>query len=74
MAYSRYSKREIFLNNDKNYKNVFFKDRDVQEIFQYDSPQILMPSPEQMSGINFDIRVWRATDKLSNILVGNCLG
>ena len=25
MPYSRYSRREIFLNNDRNYKNVFFK-------------------------------------------------
>jgi len=67
MPYSRYSRREVFLNNDKNYKNVFFKNRDVQEISQYDSPMIAYPTPSEINSLNNVLLVWGATDKLYNI-------
>jgi len=67
MPYSRYSQRQIFLNNEKGYKNVFFKDRDIQETFQYDSPKISYPSPGEIRELNNVLLVWTATDKLYNV-------
>jgi hypothetical protein len=67
MPYSRYTAREIFLNNDRNYKNVFFKNRDIQETFQYDMPRISYPTPSEIRSFENVLRVWRATDTLYNI-------
>ena len=67
MAYSRYSKRRIFLNNDRNYKNVFFKNRDIQETFQYDTPVIRFPSSDEIASLTNVLLVWGSTDKLYNI-------
>jgi hypothetical protein len=67
MTYSRYNNRTIFLNNDRNYKNEFFKDRDVQQIYQYDSPFIAYPSPSVIGKLNNISRAWTATDKLYNL-------
>jgi hypothetical protein len=67
MPYSRYSRRELFLNNDKNYRNVFFKDRDIEETYQYDSPRISYPSSEEIGSLNNVLLVWGATDKLYNV-------
>jgi len=67
MPYSRYNNREIFLNRDKNYKNVFFKDRDVNELYQYDSPRLMYPSPTEIQNLNNITAVWGATDKLYNL-------
>ena len=66
MPYSRYNGREIFLNKDKNYKNVFFKDRDIQETFQYDMPNISYPTPEETRELENVVQVWGATDTLYN--------
>lgn len=67
MTYSRYSKRRIFINKDKNYKNVFFKNRDIQEMVQYDSPRISFPTPEEALGLKNTVITWQATDKLYNL-------
>jgi len=67
MAYSRYSKREIFINKNRNYKNVFFAARDVQEIPQYDSPRIGYPTPDEIVGLTNVPLAWGATDKLYNL-------
>ncbi|MHA2350690.1 MAG: hypothetical protein ACXADL_13795 [Candidatus Thorarchaeota archaeon] len=67
MPYSRYSRREIFLNNDRNYKNVFFKNRDMEQVFQYDSPQIAFPNPSEIRNLTSLLMVWGATDKLYNV-------
>jgi hypothetical protein len=67
MPYSRYSRREIFLNNNKKYRNVFFKERDMEETFQYDSPKISYPSPSEIRKLNNVLLVWSATDKLYNV-------
>tara|TARA_R100000388_G_C7198432_1_gene137200 strand:+ start:340 stop:681 length:342 start_codon:yes stop_codon:yes gene_type:complete len=67
MPYSRYSSREIFLNQDKNYKNVFFKNRDIKETFQYDMPNLTYPTPSETSQFENVTRIWHATDTLYNI-------
>jgi hypothetical protein len=67
MPYSRYSNRRIFLNNDKNYKNVFFKERDIKETYQYDSPRFAYPAPEVFQKFTNVTRTWKSTDKLYNL-------
>jgi len=67
MPYSRYTTRQIFLNDDKKYKNVFFKNRDIQETYQYDMPNITYPTPSEIRSFENVLRVWRATDTLYNI-------
>ena len=67
MPYSRYNRREIFLNDNKKYRNVFFKDRYIEETFQYDSPKISYPTPSEIRSLNNVLLVWGATDKLYNV-------
>ena len=67
MPYSRFSTREIFLNDDKNYKNVFFKNRDVKELYQFDVPRISYPSPEETATLENVLGVWKSTDTLYNV-------
>jgi hypothetical protein len=62
VPYSRYTAREIFLNNDRNYRNVFFRNRDMQETFQYDMPKISYPTPSEIRSFENILRV-----------VGDCL-
>ena len=67
MSYSRYQKRRLFLNDDKNYKNVFFKRRGIEKTFQYESPVLSYPTNDYISDLNNISEVWKATDKLYNI-------
>lgn len=67
MAFSRYGKTDIFLNNDKNYKNVFFRRRGINETFQYEFPFLSYPTNEFMQNLINTPQVWKATDKLYNI-------
>jgi len=67
MPYSRYGKTNVFLNNDKNYKNVFFRRRGIEETYQYEFPRLSYPSNEFMEGLTNTPRVWKATDKLYNV-------
>jgi hypothetical protein len=67
MTYSRYSRREIFINKNRQYKNTFFKNRDVEQIPQYDVGRIGYPTPAEINSLTNDIRVWRATDTLYNL-------
>ena len=67
MPYSRYSKREIFINKNRKYKNTFFKDRDVEQIPQYDVVRIGYPTPAEMNSFTNTLLVWSATDKLYNL-------
>ena len=67
MAYSRYSKREIFINKNLKYKNAFIKQRDVEQIPQYDVVRIAYPSPAEINALNNVVLAWSATDKLYNL-------
>ena len=67
MTYSRYSKRNIFLNNDRNYGKALLSNRDANEVFQYDMPSISYPSPSEIRRLDNTLLVWKATDKLYNV-------
>jgi len=67
MPYSRYNRREIFLNKNKKYKNVFFKNRDIQETYQYDMPDITYPTSNEIADLENVLQVWKATDTLYNV-------
>lgn len=67
MAFSRYNNTPIFLNQDSNYRNMFFNKRDIQETYQYSLLSIRYPSLSAMSNLTNIGLVWGATDKLYNI-------
>ena len=67
MSTSRYDGRVMFLNDNKEYKKVFFKDRDVHQIFQYGSARFNYPSNEQINSLQSIPHVWTSTDKLYNL-------
>ena len=46
---------------------MFFKNRDIQETFQYDMPNIGYPSPNQIRSLDNVLRVWHSTDTLYNV-------
>jgi len=67
MTYSRYGKTDIFLNKDKNYKNVFFRRRGIEETYQYEFPRLSYPTNDFIASLTNTPEVWRATDKLYNV-------
>lgn len=67
MAYSRFSSRQIFLNNSRQYRNVFFKNRDIKELYQYDVPRFSYPTDTERAGLDNRLGVWGATDNLYNV-------
>ena len=67
MAYSRYTNTPMFLNDDTNYRNVFFRNRDIEETYQYSLLGLTYPSIAAMAELNNMQLVWGATDKLYNI-------
>ncbi len=67
MAYSRYTRRQMFLNNDNNYRKAFFIDRDIEETFQYDTPRISFPNDDMIANLTNVLMVWNSTDKLYNV-------
>jgi len=67
MPYSRYTGRPVFLNKDRNYKKVFFENRDIEQTYQYTSPRFSFPDAAVIQGLNNTLRVWGATDKLYNV-------
>ena len=67
MAFSRYHNTPIFLNDDKQHKNVFFRNRDINETFQYDLSVLFYPSPDAISNFTNVSRIWGATDTLYNL-------
>ena len=69
MAFSRYNNTPIFLNDDPNYKNVFFRNRDMQETYQYSLLNLRYPSLDAMGNLTNVGLVWGATDKLYNISI-----
>ena len=67
MSYSRLSKRNIFLNDDRNYRNVFFRNRGVMQTYQYSMPRLSYPTNEVLASLTTVTGVWHSTDKLYNI-------
>ena len=67
MAYSRLSKRDIFLNDNRDYRNVFFRKRGIMQTYQYSMPRLAYPTNEVLASLTNVMRVWKATDKIYNI-------
>ena len=65
--FSRYGSRNIFLNNDDNYRKVFFKDRDIKETLQYETAVLDYPTNEEINQFQNITHAWTATDKLYNL-------
>ena len=67
MPFSRYDKRELFFNDDREYKKVFFKDRDLAQTYQFKTAIIGYPTDEQFQELESIPLRWGSTDKLYNI-------
>jgi hypothetical protein len=67
MAYSRYDNRGIFTNADENYRKVFFKNRDVQQLVQYKSAIFSYPTNASIRSLRSITHLWSSTDKLYNL-------
>jgi hypothetical protein len=65
--YSRYANRKIFINASKEYKDEFFKDRDLEEMVQYDSPRIGFPDLQAIQGLTSTPIRWDVKSRLFNL-------
>jgi len=62
--FSRYGARNIFTNDDDDYRRVFFDDRGIKETMQYETAVLDYPSLEEMAQFNNITHVWTSTDRL----------
>ena len=67
MAYSRYTGRGQFINNDAGYKETLFSERDIKQIMQYDTARFYYPSPAELANMPTETFVWVATSKLYKV-------
>ena len=67
MPFSRYDGREIFMNDDENYRKVFFKKRDIKRTFQYKTAVFNYPDNHEINELQNVTHIWKATDKLYNL-------
>ena len=66
MPISRYSGREIIVNNDESYDELF-RDRGINQVSQYETKALYYPNNEEMAGIRFDTKRWQVGDRLYKI-------
>jgi hypothetical protein len=62
--YSRYSERQIFINNSKDYKDKIFTNRDVEELMQYSTARFRYPTLEEMQTFRSNALVWQSDSRL----------
>ena len=67
MAYSRFSRREIVINDSEGYEKEFFEPRGIKQVIQYTTPVMRYPTNEEMASLNLTTAVWGATDKIYNV-------
>ena len=69
--FSRYGARNIFTNNDEDYRKVFFDDRGIKETLQYETAVLDYPTLEEMAQFNNVTHVWtRLIRSYHIILIG----
>jgi len=57
----------MFINDNRAYRDQFFRDRDVNQIIQYKTARLNYPTNAQISSISSTPIRWGATDKLYNL-------
>ena len=67
MTYSRYATREIFENDDINYRDTFFRDRDVTKINQYETARHVYPTLDQLQDIEVSTFRWKINSNLYKV-------
>ena len=68
MTISRYDERKILRNNTFQYANSnIFKKRKVEVIEQYNTPELVYPSPEDLEEIIIITRNWGVGTKYFNL-------
>jgi hypothetical protein len=59
---SRYANRVVYINNDKQYKNVL-KDRGLNQVNQFETPNLRYPNPEEIQGLDLIAHTWTIGDR-----------
>ena len=67
MAYSRYFNRNIFTNNDEEYRKAFFDDRGVKRIEHFDTAILGYPDMQEIENLNNLAVTWVASSRLYNL-------
>lgn len=67
MLYSRMSKRNIFINRNREYKKVFFENRDLKEMPQYGYPTMSYPTQAELYNLTTIPVMWGSTSRLTKI-------
>ena len=69
MAYSRYSARETFVNDNENYRKKFFKyPRGVQQILQFDTAVFNFPSAAEIrDDLGVDTDTWKVGTRMDKL-------
>ena len=67
MAYSRYSSRNIFINNNEEYRKVFFNPRGIKRVTQYGVARLSYPSDQDLESFETINHVWQSSDTLYNL-------
>ena len=67
MAYSRYSKRRIVVNDDIGYRDTFFTDRGINQIEQYTTNRTIFPTVDDLDNISTSPFRWQSDARLYKI-------
>jgi len=59
---SRYAIRQVFKNTSQKYANMF-KERDVQSIQQFNTPDLRYPTAKEISNLSLQSEVWKSGDR-----------
>ena len=59
--------RPTFVNRNEGYRSAFFEDRAVNQIEQYESPEIGYPTQAQIDSLTNISEVWDSSSKLYNL-------
>ena len=65
--YSRFTNRNIFINDNKDYKDKFLVNRDLNQIVQYSTARFRYPTAEEAASITSTPLIWSSNSRLFNI-------
>jgi hypothetical protein len=66
MPLTRYSNRDIVINQQEIYDEIF-KERGINGVRQYETPELFFPETSELSAMAYDTRTWKVGDRLYKI-------
>jgi len=64
MPYRRYTERDIIINDDRQYKDQFFKGKDLEALSHYETAELVYPSAEQIQELDIVTVTWKTGTRL----------